>query len=380
MKRTSIGSLLALAPLMAVAACTASKSSNPLSPEVAGPIPGVEITAPKTLEPSSVKIPVDQQPVTLLAENAGSSGVRPLSYVFQVAADAAFSNIVFSREGVQPGDNGRTSIRLPDRLAPERTYFWRVQAQDGANSGPFSTAAGFDVFTPIVIDPPDLVSPGINAVGTPLRPAFVINNAARSGPVGAITYLFELSDTGTFANKVFQEVVEQPNQTSVTPGSDLGYNTIYYWHVRAFDSRTLGPWSATRAFQTIPQPATPPPSGGGGGGGGGGNWEACGSTPGYDLVACVHAAVNPSRTVEAAFEVTKRVAWLLRGSGAGLLIKNGGENIVSWKGYSFAAARICFPDGHIWKVLSDVPGTNGPSWQDNDFVDRGLYVPAIDPR
>jgi hypothetical protein len=94
----------------------------------------------------------------------------------------------------------------------------------------------------------------------------------------------------------------------------------------------------------------------------------------------VIASVRPAHTTEGAFEVTKRVAWLLRASGGGLLIKNGGENIVSWKGRSFAAARICFPDGHIWKVLSDVPTTNGPSWQDNDFVDRSLYVPAIDPR
>jgi hypothetical protein len=97
------------------------------------------------------------------------------------------------------------------------------------------------------------------------------------------------------------------------------------------------------------------------------------------LVDCIHAGVNPSRTVEGAFEVTKRVAWALRGEGAGLLIKNGGENIISWQGYSFSASRICYPDGHIYKVLTDVPATNGPSWQDNDFVDPKLYVPAIDP-
>ena len=89
--------------------------------------------------------------------------------------------------------------------------------------------------------------------------------------------------------------------------------------------------------------------------------------------------MNPARTEEGAFEVTKRVAWLLRGEGAGLLIKNGGENIVGWMGYSFSAGRICYPDGHIYKVLSDIPSTNGPSWQDNDFVDRSLYVPAINP-
>src|SRR5437660_12550625 len=123
-----LGSLLFLTTLLAACvACEAAKSSNPLSPTVSGPIPGVEITAPKTLEPTNVKIAVDNQPVTLLAENAGSSGVRPLVYVFEVATDAGFANKVFSRDNITPGDGGRTSVRLPDRLAPERSYFWRVR-------------------------------------------------------------------------------------------------------------------------------------------------------------------------------------------------------------------------------------------------------------
>ena len=255
-----------------------------------------------------------------------------------------------------------------------------MRAQDGANAGPYSAPASFDVFTPTVIESPSLVAPASNAVQQPVRPTFVVVNAAHTGPVGSLSYLFELSDSASFANKVSQAVPEQAGQTSLTSPVDLAYDTVYYWHVSAFDAKTQGPWSVTRAFQIVSKPVviTPPP--GGGGGGGGGSWETCGSTPGDALTACVVAAVAPAHTVEAAFEVTKRVAWLLRGSGGGLLIKNGGENIVSWKGYSFAAARICFPDGHIYKVLTDVPGTNGSSWQDNDFVDRSLYVPAIDPR
>jgi len=99
-----------------------------------------------------------------------------------------------------------------------------------------------------------------------------------------------------------------------------------------------------------------------------------------DLVDCIHGHIQPHDQY-GAFEVTKRVAWALKGEGAGLLIKNGGENIVPWQGYSFSAGRLCYPDGHIYKVISDVGpgGLNGPSWQDNGFVDRSLYVPAIDP-
>jgi hypothetical protein len=99
----------------------------------------------------------------------------------------------------------------------------------------------------------------------------------------------------------------------------------------------------------------------------------------YQLVLCIHGHVNPHNEYEA-FEVTKRVAWALRGEGAGLLIKTTGENIVPWRGYVFAAGRICYPDGHIFKVISDVGagGANGPSWQDNGYVDRSNYLPALD--
>lgn len=376
MKR--LGTLLSIVTLIvATTACEAAKSANPLSPAVAGPIPGVDISAPKPLEPANAKIAVEQQPVTLLAEIAGSTGPRPLSYVFEVAVDVSFTNKVFVAENVAPGDNGRASVRIADRLAPEHSYFWRVKAQDGANSGPYSAAVSFDVFTRSVIESPIPLAPGINVNGQPLRPTFVVANAVKSGPVGNLSYMFELSDTDSFANKTFVTIDEQSGQTSLTSPQDLAYSTVYYWHVRAFDAKTIGPWSTTRAFQTIPLPVvTPPP----GGPIGNGDWQSCGSTPGAALSACVVAAVKPAHTVDGAFEVTKRIAWLLRGSGAGLLIKNGGENIVLWKGMSFAAARICYPDGHIYKVLTDVPTTNGPSWQDNDFVDRSLYVPAIDPR
>jgi hypothetical protein len=222
------------------------------------------------------------------------------------------------------------------------------------------------------IGEPTPMSPSANQHLSGVRTTFVVANASRSGPVGALAYTFEVATDEGFANRFGSwNVPEGPNQTSLALPQDFSYASVYYWHVRAYDGTTTSPWSRTLALATPNPPAAPPPSGD--------PTFGCSTANKEKLVECIHDHVNPARTVEGAFEVTKRVAWALRGEGAGLLIKNGGENIVGWLGYSFAAARICYPDGHIFKVLTDVPSTNGPSWQDNDFVDRSLYVPAIDP-
>src|ERR1700682_5278122 len=113
--RSAVSALGLLATVLSLTGCQVSKSSNPLSASVAGPIPGVNITTPKPLEPAGgARIAVDKPPLTLLVENASTAGVRPLSYVFEVAADAGFTNKVFVRESVAPGEGGRTSLRLPD--------------------------------------------------------------------------------------------------------------------------------------------------------------------------------------------------------------------------------------------------------------------------
>jgi hypothetical protein len=73
--------IAAMAVATLVAACESNKSANPLSPSVAGPIPGVEITAPKPLEPTAdAEVLDNKQPITLVIENAGSNGQRPLNY------------------------------------------------------------------------------------------------------------------------------------------------------------------------------------------------------------------------------------------------------------------------------------------------------------
>src|SRR5205814_2300915 len=129
------------------------------SPTIAGPLPGVTISAPNPVQPGqNSRIQNDQQPVVLTIDNATTSGPRPLSYKFDLAGDGNFNNLILTREGITPG-SGRTSMRLPDALASARTYFWRARAQDGANTGPYSAVASFQVFTPVVIGKPVAVAP-----------------------------------------------------------------------------------------------------------------------------------------------------------------------------------------------------------------------------
>jgi hypothetical protein len=255
---------------LAAGACAASKSVDPLSPTVAGPIPGVNITSPGVMQPSSgTKIAVDQQPLTLVIINSATSGVRPLTYLFEIAADASFANKVFTRDGIAPG-TGQTSLRLPDSLATGRTYFWHARAEDGANTGPFSNTATFDVFTPIVIGAPVPTAPIGNVRTDSLHPRFSWTNAPRSGPVGAISYIIEVSDSDSFANKIaIWTAAEQPGQTNFDAPSDLPVNKQLLWHVRANDPTTLGPFSANQVFQTpapvVVAPPTPGPTPGPGG-------------------------------------------------------------------------------------------------------------------
>ncbi|HSK08742.1 MAG TPA: hypothetical protein VK911_04145 [Vicinamibacterales bacterium] len=260
----TLPSLVGIVALLGLVACDTSKSANPLSPSIAGPIPGVTITAPKPLEPGNGwDVDASKQPLTLLVENASSTGVRPLSYCFEVALDADFANKVLTREGVTPGE-GRTSLRLPDALAPDRAYYWRARALDGANTGPFSGSARFNLFTPITIQAPTLREPAPNVRLADRTPTFVIANAARSGPVGPMVYTVQIALDQGFSQMVAHlEIPEQAQETRTTLQGQLQADTTFYWRARGWEGskQTIGPWSATWAFITSASaPTAPPPS------------------------------------------------------------------------------------------------------------------------
>ncbi len=389
--RSGFHSALALAVAglsLAAAGCQVTKSSNPLAPTVAGPIAGVVISAPDLLEPGpGWQIQPRDQPLKLMIQNAGTSGVRTLSYTFEIATDAAFTQVIYKKTGVAAG-NGTTILQLPDSLPTGRTYWWRARAEDGANTGEYSKVVSFTALAPVVLGTPNAISPTGSI--TTLAPEFKISSGGKSGPYGRVWWTLQVANDPAFASMAATfGADENGGEKTINENYVFLNNHTYYWRVNATDtgdSRAVSPWSATKSFTTAYVAPAPPPSGGGGGGPiGNGNWQSCGSTPGDTLVQCVRSAVYVESTERNAFDITKRVAWLLRGQGYGLLIKNGGENIISWQGYSFSISRIVTPNGSLVKVLSDAGtgGGNGATWDTSLFypgaVDPALYVPAINP-
>lgn len=286
-----VGSLLAV--LAVTAACESSKSANPLSPSVAGPIPGVEISAPKPLEPGlNWEISNEKQPLTLLIENPGSNGQRPVTLAVEVASDEGFSTKVFTKAGIEQGPNGRTSVQMPSKLASDRTYFWRAKGQDGANQGPWSGAVKFSIYTPAALQPPSPRSPVGGETVDDVLPTFRFQNAGRSGDVGAITYVIEVSRNDSFSQTIASFTVKEEGgvsgETTLTIPSPLPGSITLYWRVRAWDGSINGPWSSTQVFKTPAGPSNPPPappapqppSGGG-------NPGTCASKDGEYIVDCI---------------------------------------------------------------------------------------------
>jgi hypothetical protein len=226
-----------------------------------------------------------------------------------------------------------------------------------------------------VTPPPTVTAPTVQSpVGGLMLSGLTATLTATAATVDVATlvlqYRFQVfNDAGTLVQD--SGLVKAPTWTTTVT---LTPNKTFTWKVRAESDGWIGPWSATASFATPdPPPAFAGPIG---------DWESCASLI-NDIaqVTCVWNAVRPTNSV-GDLEVVKRVAWLRRKDGAGLLIKVGGENVVLWQGYSLSATRMCYSDGHIYKLIGDAGpgGSNGPGFADNGFVDKSMYVPAIDPR
>jgi hypothetical protein len=242
--------------------CAQAKSANPLSPDVAGPIPGVQITAPQPLEPGiGATLTGTETNVTFVIQNAETSGQRALWLQLDLAADPGFQQVLHQADRLAPGGDGRTSYRLPAPLGSGRTYYWRTRALDGANSGPYSGVAHFSVMEAPYIETPAPLEPA-GQIGTN-RPEFKVRNGRTSGPVGNIVYRFEVG-TAPDPSAITAVVTVAPGSNGTTSMSlgELPFGQTLYWRVYATDHETTSPYSPVMVFRTAdaPAPSTPIPT------------------------------------------------------------------------------------------------------------------------
>jgi hypothetical protein len=244
------------APTASAATAATAAAASGSDRVVTDDLTGVTLTIPIPTSPNDAQaFQFAQQPLTLVAKNAVTTGSTALTYTFQVANDAAFTSMAFAQEGIAQGGDGSTRVvvaKLPGPLA--KTYFWRVRATSGTVPGPFSPARSFSIGPEVVLAAPVLASPGSGATVSG-NATLTTNNVQRSGPVTAITYRFDVSDSTTFGRILFTSTVPEQGgpSTTITVSTPLAAGQ-YFWRVQAFDnaSTVSSPVSTFSAFTYTP--------------------------------------------------------------------------------------------------------------------------------
>jgi len=205
-------------------------------------------TAPTPSSPADSS-EVDTLTPILSVNNASDPDSENLTYNFEVALDIDFTQISVSKVGLFP-DEGTTSWQVPLALNDNTFYYWRAQADDWLDVGPWMTPAQFFVNT--VNDAP--TAPVITASTqgsevTILTPEIVTGNAT-DPDFDTLTYVFEADTAPTFDTPDLLQsgnIPEGSGSTSWATGA-LNDNTHYYVRVKASDGLAESPWSGVVNF------------------------------------------------------------------------------------------------------------------------------------
>lgn len=349
---------------VAAAACETQKSRTPTSPNVAGPIAGVNISTPAPVWPANGTEVLNTEPLRLVFGNANSNSERKFWYVVELAADAGFNTKLYTAPRVEPAAGQQTTLTVDAKLGAEATYYWRVKADDGANASEYSSVAHFDIVIPVVIDPPSPRSPINGETTANGTPELVVDNGRVEGRAGDVTYVYEVASDANFSNMVSLALVGRSSGSTTThPAAPLPSGATLFWRVTATNGKLTSAPSAVQSFKT---PAAPGPGPGPGPGPvppAGDCWQA--GSP-EAIVSC-----NRSRYGHLGMgdvpEFLRQVARDLNRAGIpggpfGVLIKTSGTNCGG-----LSCDIICSGQGSAqrqWDVLLDAGNTSGVTWHE----------------
>jgi uncharacterized protein (TIGR03382 family) len=203
--------------------------------------------APRPVQPM-VGSQVSTLTPVLVVDNVVDADDATVTYLFEVAEDAAFTVGRQASAAVAAGERGSTSWAVMGALKPFTSYFWRVTAVDPHGGSRQGEASSFSIFIgrPANHAPgaPALVGPAQGESVASATPALVASPATDSDG-DALSYVFELDTSATFggaARQVSSAVEAQDGKVGWTPAA-LQENTRYYWRVRALDAASAGDWT-----------------------------------------------------------------------------------------------------------------------------------------
>lgn len=129
-----------------------------------------------------------------------------------------------------------------NNLKHNKTYYWKVRANDGTNWGNYSAVWSFTTGS---LNPLNLVSPSNNAINQ----LFTSLNLSWNSNVFAANYQLQYDTLATFAtaSSLITTAATNYQLTNLLPNHD------YYWHVKAINGANSGTWSATWRFKTKTQ-------------------------------------------------------------------------------------------------------------------------------
>ena len=215
--------------MFAAAALVASGcSDNPARPTMS-------FAAPVAQQPvNGTTYNFNQQPISLQIVNSVRTGSAAVTYNVEVSNNGAFSSPVFTASAVAEGTGGTTSVQLP-ALEGNRTYFWRWAAVVENITGEPAPTQTFFLRPNIVFGRPGVRQPSQGGAVYGTRPTFIVANASVEGPVGQVSYEFQISTSEAFGSLVTSQTVSaQSGETSWNPTVDLPEGELF-WRARARD-------------------------------------------------------------------------------------------------------------------------------------------------
>ena len=224
MKRSVLASACAVAAFF-VAGCTQTPGT-----------PSVSFASPPGAGPSNgTSFKYSAQPLTLAISNVVRTSPSPATYTLEVASDAGFSNIVFTKADIAEGDGSTTSVQI-STLAGNTTYHWRTTATVDGVAGVPSPARSFQVQQQVILGIPALATPASGGAVNEDRPTFRVNNSTKTGPAGTVFYEFQVSTSSNFGSITTSGTVQEQGggQTSFTSPIDLPAGN-YFWRAQASD-------------------------------------------------------------------------------------------------------------------------------------------------